>query len=364
MTGNALPTLSLYFPLWGARFDSEAVGAIGPGVLVYVPYGAEWRTIQNSDVWMAQWRSEGGRGEGPRPPCCIVLATPLGSADSIHAAIEEVGGKLLSMAHTAVTALRLYRPGWFLQPEQAMYVFYAPSLALNILRAPGPYRQVFVSDPTGVPMALFELKLDELTQRLDSPRPIKAIWELLQSYLRSGGNSSVEIAIESFNRSYGFQLRPASRAANLFTALDAILGGMRTREIGRVPVDPRGYARRVAAGLRAASPPFPGDPDDAGRWLDSNRGGRRLRNEIAHRSGSEVEIEAQRAYERLQSIVRTLMLQYLYFSTVWARQHDALAARLGLAAGSSLSAAYVTILEAEARRPASMSDLVQVAPLG
>jgi hypothetical protein len=364
VTGNAIPTLNLYFPLWGAGFDSEATGAIGPGVMVYVPRAEEWRTIQKTDVWKAQWGSEGGRGEGPTPPCCIVLATPLGSADSIHAAIDEIGGGLLSMAHDAVTALRLYRPGWFLQPEQAMYVFYAPSLLWNIVRAPGPYRQVFLSDPTQVPMALFELKPDELTQQLDSPRPIMAIWELFREYRRSGGNSSVEIAIESFNRSYGFQFRPQSRASNLFTALDAMLGGMGTGKIGRVPVDPRGFARRVEAALKAASPRFPGEPDDAARWLNSDRGGRGLRNEIAHRSGSKVETQAQDAYERLQSIVRTLLLQYLKFSTVWARQHDEIAERLGLAADSSLSAAYVTILEAEARQPASMSDLLQVAALG
>jgi hypothetical protein len=139
---------------------------------------------------------------------------------------------------------------------------------------------------------------------------------------------------------------------------------MGTRKIGRVPVDPRGYRRRVEAALKAASPRFPGEPDDAARWLHSDRGGRGLRNEIAHRSGSKVETEAQNAYERLQSIVRALLLQYLYFSTVWARQHDDIAARLGLAADSSLSAAYVTILEAEARQPASMSDLLQVASLG
>ena len=119
------------------------------------------------------------------------------------------------MARTAVTALRLFRPGWFLQPEQAMYVFYAPSLPLNVVRSPGPYRQVFVSDPTNIPMARFELKLDDLTQRLDSPGPIASTWELLQDYRRSGGNTSVEIAIESFNRSCGFQVaitKPSSQS--------------------------------------------------------------------------------------------------------------------------------------------------------
>jgi len=360
VTGASTPTLSLYFPLWGASFNSDGVGGIGRAVTVCVPYAEEWRIIQEKDVWMAQWRSEGSRSQGPTPPCCVVLFTPLGRADTIHAAIEEVGQALLSIARTAVTALRLYRPGWFLQPEQAMYAFYAPSLAPNVVRAPGPYRQVFVSDPNHVPMGLFELELDDLNQRPDTPGPIAATWDLLQDYQSTGGNASVEIAIESFNRSYGFQLRPQSRAANLFTALDAMLGGMSAWRIGSVPVKPRGYARRVEAALRStASPAFAGDPSEVARWLHSDRGGRGLRNAIAHGTGSTVEPEAQRAYERLQSIVRSLLRQYLRFSIIWAQEQEETTARLGLATGSPLAAAYVTALEAEAKRPGSMLDLLQ-----
>jgi len=263
--------------------------------------------------------------------------------------IEDTGETLLSMARAAVTALRLFRPGWFLQPEQAMYMFYAPSLPRNIVRAPGPYRQVFVSNPDHIPLARFDLKLDDLTQRLDSPGPIEATWELLQDYRRSGGNTSAEIAIESFNRSYGFQLRPASRAANLFTALDAMLGGMSAWP-----------ARRVEAALRcAASPAFPGDPHDDARWLHSDRGGHGLRNAIAHGTGNRVEAEAEHAYEKLQSIVRALLRQYLHFSIIWAQEQEKTAARLGLAAGTPLAAAYVTALKGEAKRPGSVLDLLQ-----
>ncbi len=360
MTAALPPTLRLYFPLWGVNFDSDGVGGIGRGVAVYVPDPDEWHTIQKKDVWMAQWRSEGGRGEGPTPPCCIVLSTPLENASSIHAAIHEMGEGLLSTARAAVTALRLFRPGWFLQPEQAMYVFYAPSLPLNVVRAPGPYRQVFVSNPTCVPLARFALELDNLTQRLDSPGPIAATWELLQDYRRSGGNASVEIAIESFNRSYGFQLRPQSRAANLFTALDAMLGGMSAWKIGHVPIKPRGYARRVEAALRSAtSPAFPGDARDEARWLHSAQGGRALRNAIAHGAGSAVEAEALCAYEPLQAMARSLLRQYLSFSIIWARRHEETAARLGLVAGSPLAAGYVTTLDAEAKHPGSMLDLLR-----
>jgi hypothetical protein len=347
--------LNLYFPLWGATFDSQGVGGLGRGVAVYVPSADEWRSIQKADVWMAQWRSEGGRPEGPMPPCCVVVLSALGGRDSIYDAIAEAGQTLLSMANDAVTALRLYRPGWFLQPQQALYIFRAPSLPVNIVRAPGPYRQVFASDAAGVPMARFELKLADLTQRLEAPGPIAATWELLQTYRGTDGNSSVEIAIESFNRSYGFQLRPSSRAANLFTALDAMLGGMSARSIGRVSVDARGFRRRVEIALRSAA--YADDPQKAAKWLDTR--GRDLRNQIAHTSGIAVEGPAREAYEQLQAIVRALLRQYIRFFTLWAGRHPEQAARLGIAGDSPLAAAYVKALATEAREPGSMADLLR-----
>jgi hypothetical protein len=273
-----------------------------------------------------------------------------------------MGESLLEIARTAVTALRLYRPGWFLQPEQAMYVFYAPSLPMHVVRAPGPYRQVFVTDPADIDLARYDLKIDDLTRQLDSPGPIAAVWDLLQNYRHTGGNASVEIALESFNRSYGFQLRPPSRVANLFTALDAMLGGMMVRKIGRVPVhNNRGYSRCVEAALTyAAASDFEDSPRNIAKWLHSESGGRGLRNAIAHGTGSKVEPEAQRVYESLQSIVRALLRQYLHFAVSWAQQMDKAADRIGIPAESPLAAAYVKALKAEAKDPGSMSDMLQI----
>ena len=351
-------TLSLYFPLWGASFDSEEPGVIAPGVAFYVPYADEWRTVQKTDVWMAQWRASGGRGDGPPPPCCVVAVADLEGSDSIHAAVDSLGPLLLSAARDAVTTLRLYRPGWFLQPEQAMYAYYAPSLPRNVIRAPGPYRQAFVGGTFSIPMPPYSLSIADLTKDHEVPGPITRTSGLIANYNATGGNDSVEIAIESFNRSYGYQLRAASRAANLFTALDAMLGGMSARKIGRVQIDPRGFARRVETALSAAAnPAFDGDPRVEARWL--NTSGRELRNAIAHGNGLAVEAEAVGAQERLQAIVRCVLRQYLHFAVPWLADRNAIAGRLNISPDASLVAAYVTALEAQARQAGTTLDLLQ-----
>ena len=137
-------TLALYFPLWGLNFDSEGAGAVGR-VMCCEPHWEEWLTLQKSDVWHASRQASAAPAEIPKAPCCLVCFAPLGELSSIEAAIETHGPRLLATTPDAVTVLRLYRSGWFLQPEQAMYVYYAPSLSGSLRRAPGPYRQAFVA---------------------------------------------------------------------------------------------------------------------------------------------------------------------------------------------------------------------------
>lgn len=354
MSKEVPPLLFLYYPLFGATFDSEGVGKIADGVVVYVPERDEWRTIQKTSVWRAQWGSQGGKVEGPTPPCCIVTAAPLDGATSIEMA-DDLRTALKALAKTAVTALRLHQAGWFMQPEQAMYVFSAPRLPINILRSPGPYRQVFVAGDDQVPLPGYDLRIEDCAQ----PGPLAAVWDLVARYGEAGANSSVEIALASFHRSYGFNFSPSSRAANLFTAMDAMLGGMSAWKIGKVPIKPRGYARRVETGLRCAGADAPpGAAHEAARWLNAERGGRGLRNAIAHSSGAKVNHEAKAAYDGLQAIVRTLLRQYMSFATHWSTNRDATNVRLGLDADAPVAGAYATALEAESRDQGSMVDLL------
>ena len=173
------------------------------------------------------------------------------------------------------------------------------------------------------------------------------------------GDAAIHLSPEPRN----IQARQSVReAGNLFTALDAMLGGMTARKIGRVIVhNQRGYSRCVETALGyAAATGVDDSPRDAAKWLHAESGGRGLRNAIAHGTGIGVEPEAQGVYEPLQAIVRALLRQYLHFAVVWAHQAGKTADRLGISADSPLSAAYVKTLKAEAQTPGSMSDLLQM----
>ncbi|MDX2464155.1 MAG: hypothetical protein QNK31_06560 [Porticoccus sp.] len=360
MINETNQTITLYFPLWGVNFDSDKVGGIGQGVGVYIPYPEEWRTIQQTDVWMAEFRNNPLDTTAPMPPCCIVVMSSLGNKESIHEAIEEQGEKLVRIAHDTVTTLRLYRAGWFLQPELAFFTFYAPDLPINnVVRSPGPYRQAFVTGTAHLPMPGYGLSIHDCSEKIDTPGPISIFWELIQSYRNFDGDTSIDIAIESFNHSYGYQLIPTQRVSNMFIALDAMLGGMNKRKIGKVSIKQRGFTRRVETALSTAKKlPFLGAPHMEARWLNYKDGGRGLRNAIAHGEGQTVSSIAEESYDRLQAIIRVILCQYIQFFLLWSTEKSAIATRLDIPTESPLAAAYVKTLEAEFKEPDSMQGLL------
>lgn len=359
------PVWLLYLPLFGLEFDSEGVGAISHEVALYVPDVDEWRTVQKTDVFMAQWRNESvPSAGGPRPPCCIVVSAGLPADKRLDEVIREDGERLQRLGRQSVTALRLYRAGWFLSPDLAFATFYAPTLPLNIIRAPGPYRQAFVGGCAELPMPGYRLSIKDLNTAPAASGSLSAVWNQLEACRSAGRNSSVEIAIESFDRSYGYQLRPASRAAELFTALDAMIGGMSARQIGTVRVNPRGFTERIAAALKhAADPAIRARAVDEARWLnalevDGGLGGRGLRNAIAHSHGQAVEVQAAAQYSRLRAIVCELLLQYVALATRWMQDRAAISERLRIATESPLTGAYLRALDAEVSGTAEILDLL------
>src|SRR5262245_54260561 len=96
---DAAAQLILYFPLFGAAFDSDIVGELARGVAVCVPTAEEWRTLRKTDVWTVQPVGEAADADsndaGSTPPCCIVANTALPEGPHHPNAIAAYGKMLL-----------------------------------------------------------------------------------------------------------------------------------------------------------------------------------------------------------------------------------------------------------------------------
>lgn len=346
---KVIAPLSLYLPLWGAEFDnggdSDGVGGLGGQVFASVPSSEEWRNLQQTDVMLARMRAAKSI---PAPPPCLVVFARRNEDESIDAAIERSGSEMLREARDAVLVLRLFKPGWFLDPEFAEVCFAVAERGWQLRRKPGPYRQVFLTGVEELPLAPYRLCLADLTTPPDEAGPIFEIRELLMAFRARSGNASVEIALDNFNRSYGFQLTPVDRLANLFVALDAMLGGMSAKRLGNVRLRRNSYRNRVQAAL-SLSPQAGIDAAGEAAWLNAMNGGRGLRNAIAHGDhqalGGAAATEAQ---ARVQHIVRWLLRLYMRFALRWAEEEAEISARHGLPARTPLAIAFNTLLEARA----------------
>lgn len=156
----------------------------------------------------------------------------------------------------------------------------------------------------------------------------RAILVRVADFRQNSGNAAAAIAISQFNRSFGFTLTAADRAAPLFTAIDAVTGGMSARRIGKTPLRPR-FRRRVALALTAGGM-MPEEADAQAAWLYWQDGGRQLRNALAHGDRNAI---ADRIGNdeilRLQAIVRALLPPFLDFAASWSGEP-----------GASLTAAF------------------------
>jgi hypothetical protein len=184
---------------------------------------------------------------------------------------------------------------------------YAPSFFNQ--RVAGPYRQAGLSGAVEGAFAAYELRLDDLITAPDDEPPIAQLFGLVQAY-REQGTGAADIAIRNFGHSYGYTLTGTARALMLFTALDAMLGGMSVRQIGLYKVTTT-FAERLQQALELGpeSPRRWAESESA--WLDSE--GRRLRNALVHGRPSEVADFADGSHERIRAVVRHVLTLYIEF---------------------------------------------------
>jgi hypothetical protein len=356
MTAKAPDVLRGYFPIWGTTFDSDDVGIVGGCVVAYIPHKDEWWQVQKSDVWRERFKYDPSSLKGPKPPVCLVAGEVLKEGESFLDGLSRLGASMVDDVSDAVLALRLLKAGWFLDPELSERVF---ACGIFNHRLAGPYRQVFLEGvPDDAPPG-YDLCISELALEKGQAAPATNVWQLIRRHRREGAHASADIAIENFHRSYGYQLSGVGRVSFLFTALDAMLGGMSARRIGEVEMKSR-FRDRVVAALRALAETGAGgevEPNAEASWLDSQ--GRHIRNAVAHGRPSDVATEAEEGYDRIQLLVRLLLRQYLEFGIKWAAQSKEISARFDLSAQCTPAAAYNKVLEAHAREVTDASDLLR-----
>jgi hypothetical protein len=348
MSTNEPRLFTGYFPLWGATFDSDSVGIVGGRTVAYVPDPSEWNLVQKSDVWFERWLNSGDP-TGPKPPLCLVTILDVGDDEEVVEATEQRRPVAQAEARTAVLTLRLWKAGWFLDPALAEEIFRCELLNQRLV---GPYRQAMLGGDLGGTPAPYELSITELSASHDEVTPVARLRERLDHYRLSCAHASADIVIDNFNRSYGYQIAPTARAAFLFTALDAMLGGFSARRVEGVRLRSR-FRARVTGAVRRMT-----DYESEAAWLDEE--GRAIRNAIAHGHPASVSERAGAAYERLQAIVRAVLRQYIDFSVAWSVDADPMRERLELQPDASPMASYNALLEARARGEASAALLDEI----
>jgi hypothetical protein len=351
--------LYAYFPLWGATFDSEDIGVIGD-IAAFIPEPKEWKQIQKSDVWLERFSWD---WKGPKPPLCLLTYEKVENC-YLQNLVERFQNEMNNNARDAILALRLFKSGWFLDPELCEQIFVCDTL---VQRVTGPYRQISEDNLTDTPQG-YELKadellnLDKLSHEKNKVRPLTRIWQLVNQYRKGRTNASTDIAIENFHRSYGYRFSGARRASFLFVAIDAILGGMSKDRIGNTLMKST-FRDRVASGLDILTQTVRVEknlnPETEADWLDTE--GRGIRNALSHgRSLNSVEVATDEESLRIQSIVRLLIRQYLEFGIKWNANSQEIGKRIGVSAETSPKAAYNKALDAYALGIVDKYDLLQV----
>jgi len=350
------PSLCLYAPLWGATFDSEDAGRVGGQVLASIPYDDEWTSIQRSSV--ARARRVNAAGD-VSPPLCLTFHCRYGAGEDLQQAIDRNDSQGRTQVHRAALALRLLRPGWFLDPEFAEMCWASAHQGWQLQRIPGPYRQVALGGTIDPPLPPYSLAHADLGTAAGMERPLTRLHASLAATTGRDDDASTDIATEGFNRSYAYQFTPAQRMAHLFLALDTMLGGMSETRPGGVQMRARsgGFRVRVKAALAAAGT----EPIECARraaWLNGGEPGegRWLRNCIAH--GDAIGEQPMTSVLQLQDLVRAILRQYLYFAARWIADRRTILQRFGLPADCGLVGAYNTALERHARNTGDTADLL------
>lgn len=281
-------------PGWPAR-NPYSFGTIASGVECAVPTVSDWHFLQPSEVNSPQdWWTPSDH----LPVPCIFVTEPAAGAkmDSSVAA---------SMAADAVRALRLLKPGWFLDPALSEIIFDDGRGRLK--RQMGAYRMLCHDEDAGRVLSEIQdrywLDPGDFAQKKSffrrdaiEPTPLQQLFVRLRQH-REKPAASLEIGLDAFNRSYGCQLSITQSLTVLCIGVEALLDPWpRASQAAEA-------RRRIQSELNAAGVT---DSSSSSDWLCSDV--RAARNAIAH--GREPEM-LKNDLKRLTHLTRGLLVREL-----------------------------------------------------
>jgi hypothetical protein len=337
-------TFTCYFPLWGFGFDSDDAGIIGGKVIGCKPYREEWQNILKSDVLKEYASYRSTPVWDLEPQFCLSITYALSNDESLLEGIGRHQEKIYQQIRDALLALRLFRKGWIMDPYLVEYSFMDNDNF--IIRNPGPYRQIFMAGFDNNFPDFYSLDPKDLTYSVNENKPLRKIFDLISDYRNSGGNQSMEVAIENFGLSYSLpgNISWEQKISFLFTALDAMLGGMslhrrNNRYYLRDTEMEVFFRERIQQVLSLCGY---SNAEEESQWVDSLR---HLRNPIAHGSRSGVEKDAEESFERFQEVIRSILKHYMAFALRYKTGRTQIAELLGLELTTGLTEMYNKALE-------------------
>jgi hypothetical protein len=286
-------------PAWpGCSFS---YGSIAPGLECVIPSAKDWRFLQPSeatdpDDW---WDPE------EHLSCaCLVISGPLFEG-AVLAQQEDAASFADAAASDAVRALRLLKPGWFLDPALSESI--RDNGRGSLQRRMGAYRMLFHDEDAASWLPgeeeRYRLEAADFAQERTSgdfgataPTRLQGIFALLRRH-REQPVAAVEIALDGFNRSYGRQLSAAQRLTLLAIAFEALV------DPWPAAAEAAAARERVQSALAAAGS---GDHAAVGDWLCTEV--RAARNAVAH--GRDPDI-TKNDLTRLTDLLRALLVQTL-----------------------------------------------------
>ena len=266
-----------YYPLWGASFDSEEGGLVGPRVVASYPFEEEWFRLMDFNTRSSAIMVDGAWVFDPKSliPLCLTTLFDLPDDSSKQKAPPDRPRFDKRIDH-AITAMRLHKPGWFLTPYSAQVSITAGGVVYTY---PGLYRSMVPRLVDEKPFVPYELSLGDLHRRhTQSPPPLYEIYSALERLDDAPQKTGLRFALHLFNSSFAFGLSKTHRCGLLFTTLEIVVGRMSNRRDDGKSLR-TSFQKRLHRALELSGVSSPGEK---AAWTNSRDGGRGIRNAIAH----------------------------------------------------------------------------------